>query len=239
MWLSLQGHGQPSSEADAAAVPAPASQVMDQSGFFREKPRALGKISADLQKLKQDHGFMVYLVVEPVFFGTTPHERAAQLSQQWLPGGDGLVIVFESDSGNIGVGRDLDGDLSAQAPVVPSFQSAAMINRAVAAVDLELKDHAFLESLMRELAGELDRYFEGLDAPAPVERSLRMGMLALGTLSLLGLVAIGIGALIRHSSMASAARFRFPEVDTRERLGAPCGGSVTTHRFARPGGPPP
>lgn len=233
MWLTLHGHGQAMPEQNATP-PAPAARVMDESGFFKGKPKALSNISASLQKLEQEHGYSIFLMVEPVLIGPTPQEMAASLRQAWLPGGNG-----ESDSGNIGVGRDLERDVSEQPSLIPSFETAAMINRAVAAVDGELKGAAFLERLMSEFTRELNRYFQRIGAPAPVERSLRFGILAVGTLSLLGLVAIGVGAFIRHSSMAAVERFRFPEVDTRERLGASCGSSVTVRRFVPQAEPPP
>ncbi len=63
---------------------------------------------------------------------------------------------------------------------------------------------------------------------------MKTGMLIVGTVSLLGLGAIGVGGWVRHSKMAGARSFRFPAVDRPERLEAPCGGSVTARRFAQP-----
>lgn len=232
VWLTLHCHGQDSRELDIA--PPAESRVDDKGGFFKGSGTQ-ERISQTLQQLGRDRGYIIHLVVEPVLIGTTPQELAARLRQAWLPEGNGLVIVFESDSGAIGVGRDLEHDVSEQPLLIPSFETAAMINRAVAAVDRDLQGEAFVESLMTEISSEFDRYFQQIEAPAPVERSLRIAMLAVGTLSLLGLVAIGVGTFIRHSSMAAVERFQFPEVDALERLGAPCGGSVTARRFAQQG----
>lgn len=83
-------------------------------------------------------------------------------------------------------------------------------------------------------AGEFDGHFKRRKTPPPAARSMKTGMLIAGTISLLGLGAIGAGGLVRHSKMAGARRFRFPPVDRPERLEAPCGGSVTARRFAPP-----
>lgn len=87
--------------------------------------------------------------------------------------------------------------------------------------------------LMGKLAGEFDGYSKLRDTP-PAARSMKIGLLVAGTLSLLGLGAIGVGGLVRHSYLAGARSFRFPAVDRPERLGAPCGGQVTARRFAPP-----
>jgi hypothetical protein len=70
--------------------------------------------------------------------------------------------------------------------------------------------------------------------PPPV-RSMKIGLVVVGTLSLLGLGAIGVGGFVRHNYGADIHSFRFPTVDRPERLGAPCGGIVTARRFAKPG----
>lgn len=88
--------------------------------------------------------------------------------------------------------------------------------------------------LVGKLSGEFDGYSKRRDTPPPAARSMKIGMLLVGTVSLLGLGAIGVGGLVRHAKMAGARSFRFPAVDRPQRLGAPCGGSVTARRFAPP-----
>jgi hypothetical protein len=68
-------------------------------------------------------------------------------------------------------------------------------------------------------------------ASSAAGRSLRFALLTIGGLALLALLAIGIGALARMRSMAGTRVFRIPPVDLPERLGAPCGGSVTSRSF--------
>jgi hypothetical protein len=172
-------------------------------------------------------------VVEPVLIAATAPEMAAELRQAWVPDGNGLVMVFESDSRQLGVGRDLTG--SAENPLrVPSHELTALLNRALEAADPKLAKEAYIENFVEQLTGELDSYFKRRATPPPADRSVKIGLLVAGTLALLGLAAIGLGGLVRHSSMAGVRSFRFPTVDRPERLGAPCGGNVTARRFAPP-----
>jgi hypothetical protein len=144
------------------------------------------------------------------------------------------VVVFESDSRRIGFGRDVGGDPSDEggAGLVPTHETAAILARAREATDPELAPEAYIETLMTNLAKEFEAYFKLREAPPPAGRSLRMGLLTIGGLTLLALCAIGVGTLTRLPSVAGSHSFRFSTVDRPERLGAPAGGgNVTTRRF--------
>jgi hypothetical protein len=108
-------------------------------------------------------------------------------------------------------------------------------NCALESADPKLATEAYIENLVEKLTGELNAYFKRRATPPPADRSVKVGLLVVGTLTLLGLGAIGLGGLALHSSMAGVRSFRLPKVDRSERLGAPCGGNVTTRRFAPPG----
>lgn len=234
--LLLPGHGQSLPEwlSKNAAHKPPDFGILDESGFFNRDSGAFKRISEQIRKMEQDHGYRIYLVVEPVLIATSAPEMAAELQQAWVPDGNGLVIVFESDSRHLGVGRDLTG--SAENPLrVPSHELTALLNRALEAADPKLAAEAYIENLVEKVTGELDAYFKRRATPPPADRSVKIGLLVAGTLALLGLAAIGLGGLVRHSSMSGVRSFRFPTVDRPERLGAPCGGNVTARRFAPPG----
>lgn len=184
-----------------------------------------------------DRGYKIYLVVEPMLITSTPSELAAELRQAWVPDGNGLVMVFESGSRHLGLGWDLTGRPDhplENSSRVPSHETSAMLARARDSTDESLAPEPYLESLVANLVREHEGYFSRRAEPPPPERSVKMGLLIIGTLAMLGLGAIAVGALVRHSSMTAGRRFRFPVVDRPERLGAPCGGSVTTRRFAPP-----
>lgn len=236
--LVLQGHGQALTEelAKKAGPKPPDVGILDKGGFFNRDSGAFKRISDQIRKLEHDHGYQIYLVVEPVLIATSPPELAAELRQSWLPAGNGLVIVFESDSRNLGFGLDIAAspDQQGNPARVPSYETSAILNRAMDAADAKLAPEAYLESLTGNLAGEFDGYFQRRATPPPAERSVKIGLLVAGTLALLGLGAIGLGGLARHPSVAGVRGSRFPAVDCPERLGAPCGGNVTARRFAPP-----
>jgi hypothetical protein len=217
--------------------PPPVFGLVDEGHFFNRNSGAFKRISDQLRKLEADHGYKIYLVVEPVLITSTPSELAAELRRAWIPDGNGLVIVFESDSRHLGIGWDLtsrpDHPLE-NSSQVPSHETSAMLTRARDATDASLAPEPYLETLVSNIVREHDRYFSRRAEPPPPGRSVKMGLLIVGTLSLLGLGGIAVGALVRHSSITAVRRFRFPVVDRPERLGAPCGGSVTTRRFAPP-----
>lgn len=218
--------------------PPPVFGVLDDGQLFDKNSGALKRVSDQLRKLETEHGYKIYLVVESVLIGTTSQELAAELRRAWIPDGNGLVIVFEADSRRLGVGLDLAGhpdDPAKKASSVPSHETSAMLARARDATDDKLAPEAYLETFVSNLANEHTRYFMRRAAPPPPERSVKFGLLVVGALALLGLLGIAMGALVRHSSISAAQRFRFPIVDRPERLGAPCGGSVTARSFARPG----
>ncbi len=222
-WLIQDGYPKP-----------PDFGIKDDGGFFGRNSGALKRISDQIRKLEADHGFRILLMVEPVLIGTSAPELAAQLQQSWLPDGDGLVVVFESDSRSLGIGRDVGGEPTSTdtSQRVPTHETAAILTRAREATDTEAGPEAFIESLMTNLVTEFDQYFKRCNAPPPRGRAMRLALLAVGGGTLLALGALGIGALGRLPSMAGTPNFRFPVVDRPERLGAPGGGgNVTVRRF--------
>ncbi len=236
-WAALlfHGHGQSLPEwlAKSTSAKPPDFGILDKSGVFHRDSGSFKRISEQIRKMELDHGYQIYLVVEPVLIATSAPERAAELRQAWVPDGNGLVVVIESDSRHVGIGRDLTGP--AENPRrVPSHELTALLNRALETADSKLATEAYIENLMEKLTSELNAYFKRRATPPPADRSVKFGLLVAGTLALLGLAAIGLGGLVRHSSMANVHSFRFPTVDRPERLGAPCGANVTARRFAPP-----
>lgn len=232
--LSVSGQALPDWLGKNGIRKPPDFGILDEGGFFNRNSGAMKRISDQLRKLESDHGFRIYLVVEPVLIATTAPELAAQLQQSWLPEGNGLVVVFESDNRSLGFGRDLGGTPGAieDASHVPTHETAAILLRAQEGMEETPVPEASIESLMGNLVMEFTSYFERRSAPLPAGRSLRLGLLTIGGVTLLALGAIVVGAIVRLPSMAGSRRFRFPLVDRPERLGAPCGGgNVTVRRF--------
>jgi hypothetical protein len=208
--------------------------VRDESGFFNRNSGAMKRISDQLRQLEADHGFRIYLLVEPVLIASSAPELAARLQEVWVPDGNGLVVVYEADNRSLGFGRDMDDRIGPDPPpaAVPTHETAAILMRARDATEANLAPEVYMETMMGNLVREFDGYFERRRAPAPAGRSLRLALLTVGGLTLLALAAIGVGALVRLPSMNAAKTFRFPVVDRPERLGAPFGGGcVITRRF--------
>lgn len=232
--LSTSGQALPDWLAQNGVTKPPDFGIKDDGGFFSRNSGGLKRISDQVRKLESDHGFRIFLMVEPVLIGTSAPELAAQLQQSWLPDGDGLVVVFESDSRSIGFGRDVGGEPDANQELrrVPTHETAAILTRAREAAGMDAGAEVFIETLMENLVTEFDQYFERRNAPPPGGRSMRLALMTVGGLTLLGLAAIGIGSLVKLPSMSGTRSFRFPVVDRPERLGAPDGGgNVTVRRF--------
>jgi hypothetical protein len=232
--LSGLGQSLPDRQANIGLPTPPDSGIQDQNGFFSRDSGAMKRISSQVRILEENHGFRILLLVEPVLIGTSAPELAAQLQQSWLAEGHGLVVVFESDSRNLGFGRDTGGEPVSDESTrrVPPHETVGILMRAREATATNLAPEAYVEALMENLVNEFDHYFKLRKAPLPKGRSMRLGLLTVGGLALLALAAIGIGALVRLPSMAGKRSFRFPAVDRPERLGAPGGGgNVTVRRF--------
>lgn len=232
-WLALYGCG------GGQALPQwqpPALAVRDANGFFNKDSGTLKRISTRLLQLEADHGFRVLLVVEPVLIASSAPELAAVLQQEWLPAGNGLVVVYEADSRKLGYGRDVAGQPDPQAPAsrIPTHEMAALLDRATTATDQQLAPEAYLEALMDNLVLELRGYFERRKEPPPRDRSLRLALLVVGGLSLLALGALLAAALSRLPALSGTRAFHFPPVKLPERLGAPAGGGKVVTRAFRP-----
>jgi hypothetical protein len=234
--MVLSGSGQvvPDWRRQGGDPTPPGSGIRDAGGFFSRSPDAMARISEKLRNLEADHGFRMFLLVEPVLIGSTAQDLADQLRESWLPQGGGLVVVFESDTRNLGFGRDPVEAPAGGDPIreIPVHETVTILQKAREATDPKLATAAYIESLMGNLVAEFDSYFQRRASPPPAGRSLRVGLLTLGALTLLALAAIVVGSLTRLPSVAGPRTWRFPMVDRPERLGAPCGGgNVTTRRF--------
>jgi hypothetical protein len=215
---------------------APAVGILDDARFLDRDPATAERITAGIAKLEKDHGFRIHLIIVSTLIGTTAQEQANELRRNWLPDDNGLIIVFESDTRIFGIGQDMDGNpLADRKPdTVPAYETAAIVSRALDGADGGLPTGAYLESITGGMVEGFDRYFISRREGPPPQRSVRLALLAAGTVSLLGLGAIAVGGLIRHSHQTRGRRFLFPSSDLPERLGAPCGAAVTARNFAAP-----
>ena len=235
-WLLMSASGQTISGTSLNAKnPLPRAAIIDNADFESRFPEASKRITSVIEKLAATHGYRIYLVLEPVLIGTTAPELANELRLEWLKDSDGMVIVFEIDGRNVGIGQDTVGQVYEADAVnrIPSHETAAILSRTIAAVKADRTSDVFLEDLITQLSASIDDYFTRRNTPPPHERSVKIALLVVGALAVLGLIAIGIGGLAHHSNREKARSYSFPEVDVPERLGAPSGAAVVSRPFRR------
>ncbi|MES2476003.1 MAG: TPM domain-containing protein [Verrucomicrobiota bacterium] len=233
--LPSQSQLLPDWQAQHAAGSTPEIGILDNARFFSRDQETLARINAGIVQLNGDHGYRIHLVIVNTLIGTTAQEQANELRRVWLPEGNGLVIVFESDNRNFGVGQDMDGNplVDRNPHSVPAYETSAIVSSAIANTDGQLSTPAYLESVMGGLVGGFDRYFINRQKGPPSQRSVRIALLGIGAVSVLGLGAIATGGLIRHTNLTRSRRFHFPASALPERLSAPCGALVAARRFTR------
>lgn len=210
--------------------PAPISAgLSDEFGVLGKDSEAHRRIDAMIKTLGRERGYQIFLVIERSLISSNPNDMAAQLQQEWLPEGGGLVVVYESDTRVLGFGRNLQpGEgMTAGEVGVPSYELFRIIAKALA--DADKKEGAentevYIEALMVGICAEIDAYFVRKEAPVEGGRSLRLALVTVGALSLLALCGMGLGWLMGRADRRHAETRVFPEIDTPERLGAPYGG---------------
>lgn len=219
---------------DANVPPPPAEMVTDEGGLFNSRPESLQKMRQAVQKLAQERGYKIYVVVKSVMIGNTASQLAGQMQQAWVPNGDGLVLVYESNSQSLGLGRGYEEDVTApdQRWLIPSHEIMRILARVMKQVGSKPAPADYMEQVTLSLAQECSAHFAKLDAPAPGGRLVRLAVLALGATALLVLIVMGLGLLLRRSGNSKTQTFTFPQTDVPTRLKAPFGGGkVIVRRF--------
>jgi hypothetical protein len=220
--------------SDEKVPPPPPFGVSDASGVYARDPEALRRMSDALRQLQNRHGYTIHVVVEPILISETPTERAIRFQNAWLPHGNGLVIVYESDSRDMGMGRwpDFNPADPSDRPLVPANDVIAVLSQVERAIPPDLPAEKHLEALVLGLVDGFTRYFTRQEEPATAERSLRSGLVVVGLACSAVLLAMGVAWQVRRGDRRSTLRFLFPDVGIPERLGAPFGGgTVTSRRF--------
>lgn len=207
-------------------LPPPPSGLLDDKKILARSPALQRQVIDEIKKLESAHGYRLFLVIEASLIATTPSVLAAELQEQWTPGGNGLVIVFESDTGKMGFGRGLESGegIVAGKEGIPSFHLVEIINKSlVASRGIDTSDR-FIHKLVLELCGNFRDYFLQKELPEKNSRSLRLALATIGALSLLALASMGVGWMMGKAEKKQSRVLKFPEVQVPERLGAPYGG---------------
>ncbi len=211
---------------DADIPPMPPSGFSDKDGVLGKDSGARQRITEIIHQLETRHGYRLIVILERVLISTSPNDLAAQLQQEWLPDGGGLVVVFESDTRNLGFGRGLDateGFVENKAGV-PAYELVAIISKALTEAETAESTELYVEKLVVGIGTNLLGYFERKKSPADGSRSLKLALVTIGALSLLALCGMGLGWIMGRSEKKQSQRRVFPSVAVPERLAAPYGG---------------
>lgn len=209
----------------------PASGVLDEAGIFDRDPQRLQAISDRLQELERMCGFRMCVAVYAVLLDDSPSGRAGALQRAWLGNSDGLVIVYEADTKRLGYGRDMESvdtriGMAGQAiTAIPLYVLTPMLGRVNARLaGCPEQGPAFVERLARDLATELEAYFQRGQAEQPKGRVLRLVLLLVGAACGAALLGLLFNKLMDRAEAKRKKVFHFPDVVVGMRLGAPYGG---------------
>lgn len=211
-------------------LPSPLSTgFSDEGGVLGKNSDAQRRVAAMIADLEKERGYRIFLLIERSLISSNANDMAAQLQQAWLPDGGGLVVVYESDTQELGFGRNLDpGEGITVGKIgVPSYELFRIIGKALAVADKKEgseKTEVFIEALVVKICEEIEAYFARKEAPVESGRSLRLALVTVGALSLLALCGMGLGWLTGRADKRQAETRFFPVIDVPERLGAPYGG---------------
>jgi hypothetical protein len=225
---------------EKAVEQAPPDGIQDNAGLFQRHPAQRAAIAEKIGKLREERGFHLYVLIESVFVHGDPQTKATQLRDAWIPDGNGLVFVFEVDSRRLSVGQQLEQQLAEDGSIlgIPSYVIAAILNQAsTEARQQPMPPEAFMEVLISRVTDGFTQYFIRKDNPLPQGRTLRLGMVVIGTASALALIGMAAAWLLRRSERSGGGNFFFPETEVAERLGAPYGaGKISSRRFGKGAG---
>jgi len=208
----------------------PPSHVLDVAGLFDRHPEELAEISGMLKSLEAKHGVPVYLAVYAGLLRGGVREQSKVLFDTWIgDGGDGLVVVCDTDSRKLDVGMPLASfqELENGEVIVSRLPDEEVIP-----ILLELKEKLagredgvdYLVELTAHLTTRLDGMLSVERSTGPDKAAwiiVGITLLAVGVLGLLGWVA---SRWMRGSDVKAAEQFFFPDVLVGVRLGAQCGG---------------
>jgi hypothetical protein len=209
---------------------APETMVLDQADLLARHPAAFERISARLLALRKDTGFQIYLAIQSGLTTREPAAWAERLHEAWIPGRDGVVAVFETDSRKVALSRPFLTHPEAPARL-GSLDYFAVIGRVLDDLDRQQPEPAQVDQLAGLLADGFRARLTAAERPVPRGRSLKLGLLMVGGGALLALGAVVVARLNRRPRQPGD-RFWFEDRDQPERLGAPSGGgSVATVKF--------
>jgi len=244
LWMLVSPAPGRASEPTGDLVPGtpahpPASHVLDEAELFRHRPEVLERISSRLVDFEKRRGIPIYLVVYPGLFGTKPARRAADLQRMWLGNRYGFILVFDRDTGELGLGRSIEFEDTENAGKaghvmqIPSYELLEImlrINERMKPGDDKVE---YLDRLVGEVVGEFDASLNQLDAPVSQGERLHFVLIVVGLIAALGLMALIFFRWLSAAEEKTGRRYRFPPVLVGQRLGASYGGGKVRSKSFR------
>ena len=233
--LLLAGFAPAQRLPDADIPPPPPTGLSDKDGLLAQNPETARRITKMLQDLERNHGYRMFVILENALISTTASDLASQLQEEWLPDGGGLVFVFESDTRNMGFGRELGPKegMERDRIGVPAFSLVEIISKALQKVGEDESTGTYVEKLVTEISAGLTAWFKLREAPVNSGRSLRLALVTIGALSFLALCGMAVGWLMGKAEKKQSGTRVFPGTDLPERLGASYGGGCgASHNFS-------
>jgi uncharacterized membrane protein YgcG len=229
--------------ADFPTTP-PASYVLDEADLFRHDTASLRRISERLAGFDTRHRMPIYLVVYAGLIGTTAAQRAVDLHKAWLGERYGFVLVFDSDSGDLGLGRPFEPDRAvaneaaraAATGRIPSYELLEIMLRVNERMESAADRVQHLDRMTNGIVNEFEACLERLEAPASRAERLRFGLIVVGVIAGIALVALVATRWWSQAEAHAGRAYRFPSVLVGQRLGAPYGGGrVSSRQFRETG----
>ncbi len=209
--------------------PPPESMVLDRGDLLSRHPEVFERISAKLHALDRETGFRVYFHVQSGLVTDDASTTADRVHEAWLDGGEGLIVVFVTDSGELAFSRPFLSNpeklerLSTLGYISAVGQVMERLDRTLPEVERVEQMVGFLTSTLRELLAA--------DAPEPRGQRLKVALLLVGGGALLAL-GWALAAWFNKRGPATGEYFWFHDRGQPQRLGAPCGGGkIGTVKF--------
>jgi len=222
----------------------PPSFVLDDDDLFRSDSKTLREIRDRLGEFYDRHELPVYLAVYAGLIGSTPGERAEELRREWLGERYGFVMVYDTDTGELGLGRSLetcsdgaDGDPATEIGRIPSYELIEVMLKVRENLGDNSDRIAHLDTLTKQLVTEFDACLERLEAPPRRGPMLMFAFAVIGAIAAMALVAMFAASWISRADEQSSRTLKLPDVLVGQRLGAPCGGGrISSREFREPSG---
>lgn len=238
LWLGIAAGQEVVPSPDEPQVPS--VHVLDDARIFASEPARLAALEARLSALEAKYGFPVYLVVYDTLIATDVRERSQQFQNQWIGNDDpGMVAVFETDSGAVGIGvhplKQLELDSGSQIPTMGPLDLSVLEQESIARevfqrVSRVRDSRDRIEAVVNGMADEITRDLEARAAPASHTATWRIAAFTVGLGAAGGLVVLLAMAWLRRTEHRAKQRYVFPDVNVGTRLGAPYGGGKISSR---------